>query len=605
MSSDSSKAPKEDQKRSLSIVQAPVMRNLSIDDIKVTVRGIQIDRKHWADLLRFLLRCNSLEGASEGDHMSSGHRHRQNTPFYYRMNRNEEFDHFKYIGGGAFSMVYRAMHRLDGKTYALKVIRDISSPKSLKHAKIEVDVLARLDHPNIVRYFGCWVEPHPITRLAKPIFSPLFYHSPGSTFGLKVRIAPTDVIGSILLSFPPSDSVQSNGASLAAAHSWVSSVSTDDGNRRLLRLVDDEDDSGEDDLVNVMETSKEASENIGVGDGRALAVCESQVVQFSVSELNARPVTLVIQMELCESTLTDWMQSRNNSPAAPTALNFTRPSSLDRSYRAEVRWIFDQIVKGIHYMHQKGVLHRDIKPANVFIQGPPLVDVLGSTCQAMGELACTSAQCFHRCRVKIGDFGLSTFLERPSEPQIRPIIEEVPKRYDPGPSAALQTIPSLEPRLLTGNLGTLFYTAPEVLKSNSKGRSLYNQKADVYSLGIMFFQMLFPCKTDTEMARQIDHFHANPEVEDALPKFLHDCWPLEANLLRRMLRSKPSDRPEAIEILSELASTSQVIDGTGLKDRHCSKGEPSLVNELRIKNRHLERENAELKRRLGLFTEQE
>eukprot|EP00108_Taenia_solium_P008593 TsM_000716100 transcript=TsM_000716100 gene=TsM_000716100 len=542
MSSDSSKAPKEDQKRSLSIVQAPVMKNLSIDDIKVT----------------------------EGDHMSGGHRHRQNTPFYYRMNRNEEFDHFKYIGGGAFSMVYRAMHRLDGKTYALKVIRDISSPKSLKHAKIEVDVLARLDHPNIVRYFGCWVEPHPITRLA-------------------------------VQSLNSSDSVQSNGASFAAAHSWVSSVSTDDGNRRLLRLVDDEDDSGED----AMETSKEASEDIGVGDSRALAVCESQVVQFSVSELNARPVTLVIQMELCESTLTDWMQSRNNSPAAPTAPNFTRPSSLDRSYRAEVRWIFDQIVKGIHYMHQKGVLHRDIKPANVFIQGPPLVDVLGSTCQAVGELACTSAQCFHRCRVKIGDFGLSTFLERPSEPQIRPVIEEVPGRYDPGPSAALQTIPSLEPRLLTGNLGTLFYTAPEVLKSNSKGRSLYNQKADVYSLGIVFFQMLFPCKTDTEMARQIDHFHANPEVEDALPKFLNDCWPLEANLLRRMLRSKPSDRPEAIEILSELASTSQVIDGTGLKDHQCTKGESSLVNELRIKNQQLEKENEELKRRLGLFTEQE
>lgn len=63
-----------------------------------------------------------------------------------------------------------------------------------------------------------------------------------------------------------------------------------------------------------------------------------------------------------------------------------------------------------------------------------------------------------------------------TEPQTRPVIEEVPERYDPGSPTALQTISSPEPRLLTGNLGTLFYTAPEVLKSNSKGRSLYNQK---------------------------------------------------------------------------------------------------------------------------------
>ncbi|KAL5103268.1 Eukaryotic translation initiation factor 2-alpha kinase 2 [Taenia crassiceps] len=543
-----------------------------IVDIEITVRGIHIDHEHWADLLQFLLRYNSLEGASAGDHKSGGHRCRQNTPFYYRMNRNEEFDHFICIGGGAFSMVYSAVHRLDGKAYALKVIRDISSPKSLKHAKIEVDVLARLDHPNIVRYFGCWVEPQPIARLTvQPLHS--------------------------------SDPLQSNGASSAAAQSWISNASTGDANCRLLRLVDAEVDSGEEDLVDSTTTSEEASEDVGAGDSRALAVRESRVVQFSVSELNARPVTLVIQMELCESTLTGWMQWRNNSLTAPIAPDYTRPSLLDRSYRAEVRWIFDQIVKGIHHLHQKGILHRDIKPANVFIQGPPLAAVTGSTCEAEGELACTSAQCFHRCRVKIGDFGLSTFLERPMEPQIRPVIEEVPEGKDPGPSTALQTIPSHEPRLLTGNLGTLFYTAPEVLKSNSKGRSLYNQKADVYSLGIVLFQMLYPCKTETEMARRIDNFHANPEAEDALPKFLTDCWPLEASLLRRMLKPKPSDRPETIEILSELASTSQVIDGTGPKDRQCSKAEPSLVNELRIRNRQLEKENAELRRRLGFLIE--
>lgn len=82
---------------------------------------------------------------------------------------------------------------------------------------------------------------------------------------------------------PSSDPVQSNGTSSAAACSWVSSVSAGDANCRLLRLVDAEDDSGEEDLVDTMETSEEASGNFGAGDSHALAVRESQVVQFSVS----------------------------------------------------------------------------------------------------------------------------------------------------------------------------------------------------------------------------------------------------------------------------------------------------------------------------------
>ncbi|VDM30847.1 unnamed protein product [Hydatigera taeniaeformis] len=505
------------------------------------------------------------------------------------MNRNEEFDNFTNIGGGAFSRVYRAMHRLDGKSYALKVIRDISSPKSLKHAKIEVDVLAQLDHPNIVRYFGCWVERTCATRVA-------------------VRYP----VGCLPLSCSnPSEATHSNESTSAAACSWASNVSTGDGNCRLLHLVD-EDDSGED-----LHDATEPSEG---GDSCALALPESRIVHFSVNELNACPVTLVIQMELCGSTLSDWVQIRNNSLCSPTASDCPKHQSFDHSYRAQVRWIFDQIAKGLHYMHQKGVLHRDIKPANVFIQGPHPAIIIGSTCQAAGELVCTSVECFHRCHVKIGDFGLSTFLERPPDNRVeatiknkgsisaqtvlteptRPVIEELTLKDEPGPSTALQTTSSFEPRLLTGNLGTLFYTAPEVLKSNSKGRSLYNHKADVYSLGVVLFQMLYPCKTEAEMAYQIDHFHVNPETDDALPKSLVDCWPLEASLLRRMLRPRPSDRPEAIEILSELAPSSQIIDGIGLKNCQDTKDEPTLINKLKKQNMQLEQENADLKRKLGL-----
>ncbi|KAJ8598479.1 hypothetical protein CTAYLR_001328 [Chrysophaeum taylorii] len=55
-------------------------------------------------------------------------------------------------GRGAFAEVVRATHRVDGRVYAIKIVRDGCAR--------EARVLAALEpHPNIVRYYGAWREP--------------------------------------------------------------------------------------------------------------------------------------------------------------------------------------------------------------------------------------------------------------------------------------------------------------------------------------------------------------------------------------------------------------------------------------------------------------
>jgi serine/threonine protein kinase len=98
--------------------------------------------------------------------------------------------------------------------------------------------------------------------------------------------------------------------------------------------------------------------------------------------------------------------------------------------------IVSQVCDALQYAHNHGFVHRDIKPGNV------LVDREG--------------------RVKIADFGLAKLVD---------------ERTAPGPATPLSA---------TGlAVGTPDYTAPEQLRGGP-----VDHRADIYSLGVMFYEML-------------------------------------------------------------------------------------------------------------------
>lgn len=106
--------------------------------------------------------------------------------------------------------------------------------------------------------------------------------------------------------------------------------------------------------------------------------------------------------------------------------------------------IFQQLVKGVQHMHQKGVAHRDLKPENIFCdetEVPP--------------------------RVKIGDFGLAA--------RFKKVLPD-------GELADLGL-------LLTSTAGTLQFMAPEVL-SASEDKPYHGPEADVWSLGVILYWLL-------------------------------------------------------------------------------------------------------------------
>jgi hypothetical protein len=101
---------------------------------------------------------------------------------------------------------------------------------------------------------------------------------------------------------------------------------------------------------------------------------------------------------------------------------------------AEAFRIVGQVCDALHYAHQQGIVHRDIKPGNI------LLDTSG--------------------RVKVADFGIAKLLTAP-----------MPGYTLTGPFQMM---------------GTWHYMAPEQL-DNPQG---LDQRADIYSLGVMFYEML-------------------------------------------------------------------------------------------------------------------
>lgn len=67
----------------------------------------------------------------------------------------QDFEEGQKIGTGHFSEVYECAHRLDGTSYAVKVLKEELSEQRLKKVMSEVFALAALPvHENVIRYYG-------------------------------------------------------------------------------------------------------------------------------------------------------------------------------------------------------------------------------------------------------------------------------------------------------------------------------------------------------------------------------------------------------------------------------------------------------------------
>ncbi|KAI9637172.1 kinase-like domain-containing protein [Dioszegia hungarica] len=163
--------------------------------------------------------------------------------------------------------------------------------------------------------------------------------------------------------------------------------------------------------------------------------------------------------------------------------------------------LLKQILEALAHLASIKVVHRDLKPGNILINS-------------------------HN-QVKIADFGLST---------------TDMTAVDPGHIGSLDPgIPGVELDR-TSNIGTGLYIAPEVAVSRS-----YDEKADMYSLGVIFFEMCFHFDTQMERAQILTAIRL-PSVT------FPPTWVEKADqkkIVTMLLQHDPAMRPTAGQLLRD------------------------------------------------------
>ncbi|GAB1604506.1 eIF-2-alpha kinase GCN2-like [Argonauta hians] len=224
---------------------------------------------------------------------------------------------------------------------------------------------------------------------------------------------------------------------------------------------------------------------------------EEEDVEQLITEDETR--FLYIQMEYCEKkTLRLYIDKKANK-------------NIDEIWR-----LLGEIVDALVYIHGQGIIHRDLKPGNIFLDSQD--------------------------QIKIGDFGLATD-RRAKDLQDKSGIVMTDSIQNLGIAGSL-----------TLNIGTSYYISPELKRERGK----YDQKVDIYSLGIIFFEMNYPpFQTMSERHAILTNLN-NSNVK--FPEDFDENLGIQKEIIKRLLDHDPEHRLTSQELWHEIQQHLNIED---------------------------------------------
>ncbi|XP_063973353.1 probable serine/threonine-protein kinase DDB_G0268642 isoform X1 [Diachasmimorpha longicaudata] len=446
-----------------------------------------------------------------------------------------EFEEREFIASGGFGNVYRAVHRLDGHEYAIKkIVVKSGRVKNILQQLKEVKTLAKLNHTNIVAYKGAWIEhnlPHSLLPLPATKSRTRTRRSSLRRLSPETNSYETQTANQFKTSFS-SDRVRNDSPSRLGMYitnsisrqnnrrEWDSDFSTSHGdvaNHRFQEFNSTIDIIGRRIDKNLDGVSAERNSDVVSfrnDDGENI---DNSISSDSndVEEIASPTPSDLSNGKICQyySPRVRYATIYIQMALCEKTLRTWLDERLESTPEPIATTILKQILDGLHYMHSRDIVHHDIKPSNIFI------GVIGQ-----------------RVEIQVGDFGLAC--PRKSESH-HPVF------------------------------GTELYTAPEQLNGQC------NPKSDLYSLGIVLFEIFFPMKTGMERNSLIKQLKSGKMPEEFIEN--NPKW---ADIIKQLLLIDPAQRPSTTELLQNLNVDKDFIIAD-LKNR--IKEKDDLINNLRMK----------------------
>ncbi|ODN77808.1 hypothetical protein L202_04931 [Cryptococcus amylolentus CBS 6039] len=412
--------------------------------------------------------------------------HRPSTPqlFAPRLSRyRADFEEVEFLGKGGFGEVVKARNKLDGRSYAIKKVKLRPEDNEQKVYR-EVNNLSRVNHQHIVRYYGCWLEDLNPPDLTPTVEGGISGLSTGATSAGQGSTSTEEDIFAVNFDDFSSRRDQSRSASFPRI-------------RFTNENEDDEDSDGDDD-----ESDEDSSTDSDDSDGSVSSAATADPSQ--PQQRRGRGQHSSVQQS--KPSLASTSASTNDGTVQRILyiqMEFVEKQTLREAITSglgedEVWRLLRQVLSALAHMASLGIVHRDLKPSNILLDGDG--------------------------NVKIADFGLSTSEMTAIEVASGPATD-IADHIDQ-----------------TSNIGTSLYIAPEVAISRS-----YNEKADMYSLGIIFFEMCYPFKTAMERVHILTAVR-QPSISFP-PGWTPNHKVNEREIIRRLLVHDPALRFKATELL--------------------------------------------------------
>lgn len=412
-----------------------------------------------------------------------------------------EFTEIRVVGRGSFGEVYHVKNHIDGQDYAVKKIPlsqkrlqqlQCGNENQLENIMKEIRTLARLEHANVVRYYGAWIEQNQFPIPEQPV--KLEYETQDSE---PYQPSRDDSFGVVFENSQEQPSENSGSRSSVTAPSRASG-------KRLSRSLEDDVESiprNFDEPTHSQLSTFGASDGDIFTDGFSADPSQLQLQRRNPDVLPA--VVLHIQMSLHPIPLSSFLSQPQPDDNIPRRHCYHLIPALK---------LILNIIAGVDYLHSKGIIHRDLKPANIFLSS--VEDRNFKECLSCLE---NSGTCSKFSHPRIGDFGLVADISHLNY-------------SSPDSPVDANTIPKLN-RVV----GTEFYCPPFFSNGLSHADAVeqfnysVDESLDVYALGVIFFELVYRITTKMErqmvlnaLTRGIERFEPGSEPTRERPVFPDD-----------------------------------------------------------------------------------